>query len=304
MGSPVNWPDFPLFYAMHPSRILITGVTGQLGREFLDYTKTNRDITWRLLGPEELNITNPIAVQEEVAKFKPDVFINCAAYTAVDNAEEEFEAAENVNHHAVRTMAESCKEVGAKFVHISTDYVFNGKAEDQKKYPEGYPEDAPVDPVNKYGLSKLNGEKAIQDSGSDYLIIRVSWLCGKYGHNFVKSMLKHGAERDELKVVNDQFGSPTYTADLVDATFKILNARESGIYHISSSGMITWHEFATEIISSAGLKAKVTPITSDQWPMKAKRPFFSKLNNGKFEKKFKTKYDWKSGLRKLLDEIT
>jgi dTDP-4-dehydrorhamnose reductase len=189
-------------------------------------------------------------------------------------------------------------------MHFSTDYVFPGTAEDMKRYANGYSEDHPVQPINVYGESKLEGEEAIRASGCDFVILRVSWLCGRYGHNFVKTMLKLGGERDELSVVNDQFGCPTFAQNVVENSWQLLEHNRSGTYHLSSIGKISWYHFAKEIFRQADIKVNLKQVPSSAFPTKAKRPAFSLLNTQKIATiSGVTMIDWKEGLTNLLAEL-
>ncbi len=284
-------------------KYLILGANGQLGKEwsrFLDHTNYDYDA----LGSSELDITDFNAVEKILTELKPNVIFNCAANTNVDQAEEDREQANLINHLAAENLAKLCAEQAIKLVHYSTDYVFSGTEEDRATYPEGYTENAQTDPVNYYGLSKLKGEQAIQQSEVEHLILRVSWLCGAYGNNFVKTMLRLGQERDSLSVVNDQFGTPTFCVDVVEQTMKLLEKDARGIFHLGSEGMITWFDFAKQIFELSGVEVDVKEVSSSEFKTKAKRPHFSKLNIKKAEKvlgeKSKT---WNVGLQQLLTAL-
>jgi dTDP-4-dehydrorhamnose reductase len=239
---------------------------------------------------------------------KFDLIINCAAYTAVDKAEKEQELANQVNHLAVKQLAKIANNQQARLIHISTDYVFDGESD--KPYIET---DMP-NPINVYGRTKLAGEKALQAAmPMNAFIIRTSWLYSEYGNNFVKTMLKLGKERDELSVVNDQMGSPTYAADLADAILEIIKhkkfrdvAQTTQIYHYSNEGEISWHEFAKEIFKLAEIDCKVSPIPTQQYPTPAKRPRNTLMNKDKIVKVFNIKIsNWKTSLNtcmKILKE--
>lgn len=279
---------------------MITGAGGQLGSEWVRQL-TMMDIDFQACDSKSLDITDAAAVNEAISSIKPDYLINTAAYTKVDQAEEEPDIADAVNFHAVRNLGESCRKHNVKLVHYSTDYVFPGAAEDRAKFPDGYPENADTQTVNRYGSSKLKGEEALRETGCDHIINRVSWLCGADGHNFMKTMLRLAKERDELKVVADQFGSPTFAFDVVKANLRLLEIGFSGTIHTTTEGLHTWHGFASAIISAAGLKTIATPITSDQFPMKAPRPAFSKLSTKSFFELTGLKFEMDTGIRKILD---
>lgn len=284
-------------------KFLLTGAGGQLGREWLRFL-SRQGRPFSAWGSDELDVTDVRKTKRVIQKEAPDVVINCAAYTQVDRAESEPEMADLVNRKGVKNIAELCEQNGIRLVHYSTDYVFPGKAEDQKKYPCGYPEDAEPNPINTYGASKRAGEIAFKESGVEGLLIRVSWLCGMYGSNFVKTMLRLGSERKELSVVADQIGSPSFAADVVKKSVQLLEMEQTGIVHISSSGKISWAEFAAEIFRQSRLKVVVHPITTDEFPTKAARPAFSLLHNSKLEILGVPQTDWKKGLAMLIQQLT
>lgn len=284
-------------------RILITGGNGQLGSEWVYYLN-KQGVEFIALPSSDLDITDHADVRRVLNNLKPDLIINCAAYTKVDQAEDDKEKAFSVNAHGVKNLADYCSERNIKMVHFSTDYVFEGTLEDKQQLPDGYPEDHITKPINAYGESKLEGEINIRNSGCDYLIIRVSWLCGRFGNNFVKSMVRLSRERDELKVVNDQFGSPTFTDNLVMNTWHLIEQNKSGHYHITSKGMITWYELAQAIFKKTGEPVELKPIPSSEFPTKAKRPSFSLLSTRKIAAvPGITLTDWQEGLHNLLANI-
>lgn len=283
--------------------VLITGAGGQLGQEWVHFCKT-KNIPFSAFDSKSLDITNLEAVKKACKEVKPDVFINCAAYTKVDLAEDEKDIAERINAEAVLSISEICKELGIKLVHYSTDYVFAGSISDQEKVPDGYPEEFKTDPLNVYGATKRKGEEAILESGCKYLILRVSWLCGTYGSNFVKTMIGLGSEKDELSVVNDQFGSPTFADQVVMQSFELIKQKRVGIFHLSSEGITTWYEFAKEIFSLKGIEIKLTPVDSSEFKTKAKRPSFSKLSTQKISTISGIKLlTWQDGLKKLINTV-
>ena len=272
--------------------ILITGANGQLGTELgallPDAIKTDRN---------ELDITNADAVNRFVDKNKIDSIINCAAYTAVDRAEDDIQMAEKINAIGPRNLAAS----GAKIIHISTDYVFDGTA--HRPYSAL---DLP-NPVSVYGKTKLSGEFAVRNFAKIYAIIRTAWLYSPYGSNFVKTMLRLGHEKTEINVVADQIGTPTYAADLARAIVKILpllNEKNSGIYHYTNNGVCSWYDFATEIMTMSGLKCRVNPIKTEQYPTRATRPAYSVLDKSKIKEVFDVDIPhWRAGLEKCLGAI-
>ena len=243
-------------------KTLIFGADGMLGSDLCRVFSDAIPFTH-----SDLDITNKEDVIRIIKEIAPDVVINAAAYTNVDECEDERELAFEVNGEAPGYIAEACSCISAKLVHFSTDYVFDGS---KKEYIES---DTP-NPINAYGESKLLGEREIARHMDDYRIIRISWLFGHYGRNFVDTMLKLSGEMDTVKVVNDQFGKPTYTADLARKTRKIIDL-EPGIYHVTNEGMCSWYEFASAVIDN------VVPCSSDEFPTKAKRPNYSVLTNTK-----------------------
>ncbi len=284
-------------------RLLITGSGGQLGKEWIEFCDTNK-VSNKSCNSSDLDITNFEATNAFIETFSPDVIINCAAYTKVDLAEDEKERAFLINSEAVKNLASTCKRLNIKIVHYSTDYVFSGTETHLNLIPEGFTEDYKTSPINVYGASKLAGELAIQESGCDYLILRVSWLCGKHGQNFVKTMLKLAETRNELNVVNDQHGSPTFAKNVVQNSWSLLQTQEQGVYNISSEGLCTWFDFATEIFKQQGKETAVHPVRSEAFPTKAKRPLFSKLSTQKISKIRGAEIEeWKAGLQKLLNQL-
>ena len=225
----------------------------------------------------ELDITNEEKTKEYVLNIKPDYIINCAAYTAVDKAEEDVELAAKVNSIGPKNLAISAKLAGCTLIHISTDYVFNGN----KDVNECYKEDEEVDPVTVYGSTKADGEKYIQENCDKYYIFRTAWLYGE-GNNFVRTMLKLGKEKDELNVVADQHGSPTYAVDLANIIHQSIEKQiPYGIYHTTNQGFTTWYEFTKEIFELANINCKVNPVTSEEFVRPAKRPKNSQLSKEK-----------------------
>jgi dTDP-4-dehydrorhamnose reductase len=263
-------------------KILITGSNGQLGRCLADVAEHYPDYDFHFKTSKELDITTKEQIRSLFAQEKFDYCINCAAYTAVDKAETDKENAFLVNAEAVKYLAEACKENATILIHISTDFVFDGTK--GEPYAEG---DIP-NPINVYGASKLKGEQYVQQLLNKYFIIRTSWVYSKYGNNFVKTMLRLGVEREELSVVNDQIGSPTFAGDLAEAILKIISSQATnyGIYHYSNEGAISWCDFAKAIFEIKGMKVKVNPISTEAYPTQAKRPINSELFKHKIEKIF------------------
>lgn len=283
-------------------KFLVTGAGGQLGNEWVDYLEKH-GISYAAYGSAELDITNPEQVRRRFRECEPNVVINCAAYTDVDGAEEDAETAFKVNAIGAGLVAAEAKKYRAKLVHYSTDYIFPGRESDAKKYLQGYPEDLPAAPLNVYGKSKKEGEDAIIKQGGNWLIIRVSWLCGKYGKNFVKTMLRLGREKEELNIVNDQVGSPSFCHDVVQKTMRLTELEQQGVFHVSSEGKISWYDFAVKIFELANIHVTCKPVSSDQFPAKAARPKFSLLNTAKIKDIGIEPVQWKKGTGELLRQL-
>lgn len=284
-------------------RILVTGGNGQLGSEWVSYLN-RQEVEFIALPSSDFDLTDHADTRRVMGNLKPDIIINCAAYTKVDQAEEEPEKAFAVNSEGVKNLADYCASNNIKLVHFSTDYVFQGAKEDMQNYPEGYSEEHPTDPINTYGESKFAGEQAVRESGCEFIIMRVSWLCGKHGSNFVKTMLKMGKEQGGLSVINDQFGCPTFTHNVVYNCWKLVVEKKLGTYHLSSEGKISWYEFAKEIFEQVKTPVNLKPVSSSEFPSKAKRPAFSLLNTQKISNIPGVKLiDWKEGLTNLLAEL-
>ncbi len=284
-------------------KLLITGANGQLGQEWVSFCNA-KGISYEAFDLPGLDITNTGSLKSKIRQVQPDAIINCAAYTRVDEAEIQKEKSERINAEAVHILASLCKENSIKLVHYSTDYVFSGDINDRLQFPNGYPETHTTSPINQYGYSKWLGEKSIIESGCDYLLIRVSWLCGKHGSNFVKTMLTLSSQRNELTVVNDQFGSPTFADNVVENSVVLLETGQNGVFHLSSLGICTWYDFASEIFSRQGIDVTVNPVDSSAFPTQAKRPAFSKLSTQKIATiNGVTLAGWKEGLQQLLKTL-
>lgn len=255
--------------------ILLTGGNGQLGTE-LRHLLDEKGVEYVSTDAKKMDITDAQATMDYITNLKPTVIYHCAAYTAVDKAEDEGKALdEKINVDGTRNVALAAKEVGATLVYISTDYVFDGKLKDGE-----YAVDAPINPLNEYGRTKALGEKAVQEIMDDYYIIRTSWVFGKYGHNFVFTMQKLAETRDELTIVNDQFGRPTWTRTLAEFMYFVIDQNAPfGIYHLSNDNACSWYEFAKEILKDTDVK--VSPVTSEQFPQKATRPQYSVMDLSK-----------------------
>lgn len=287
-------------------RVILLGASGQLGKEWQQIIKAEYANEIELLPytSKDLDITHYREMSDLLCKKNPDLVINCAAYTDVDGAEEHRKPARKVNTEAVLYLAELSKQLGFMLVHFSTDYVFPGTKRDKKEFPKGYPETHPANPINWYGKTKWEGEQAIRKTTENHLIIRVSWLCGRYGSNFVKTMLKLGRRRDELQVVNDQWGSPTFTDNVVRNCLNLLENDLSGTYHITSSGLISWYDFAKAVFDNKGIVVEMDAVSSNVFPTKAKRPYFSKLSTKKLAAVPGSELiGWKEGLGHLLSEL-
>ena len=281
-------------------KILITGSKGQLGSEIKKLSINFSDISFHFADFEELDITNKNSLDFHFQNNSYDFIINCAAYTAVDKAESESEKALQLNSDAVKYLAEIALEKKIKLIHISTDYVFDGTS----SVP--YSEEDKVCPVSQYGISKLEGEKQIEKSGCEAIIIRTSWLYSSFGNNFVKTILKYSKQKPELKVVFDQIGTPTYAEDLALAILKIIVSKKfvSGIFHFSNEGVCSWYDFALEIVKNQNINCNIIPVVSAEYPTPAKRPSYSVLNKSKIKNTFNLIIPhWKESLNKCLNEI-
>lgn len=288
--------------------ILVTGAGGQLGTELRNIAGESQDhyifsdVT-NLPGVDTLylDITNLDAVRIVAQNEKVDVIVNCAAYTNVDKAEDDMALADMLNHGAPANLARVAKETGATLIHISTDYVFGGEASSP------YKEEDEKAPLGVYGATKLAGEKAVIDSGCNYIIFRTAWLYSPYGKNFVKTMLQLTGTRDVVRVVNDQTGSPTYAADLAGLIFKVIEERRldcQGVYHYTDEGVITWYELACEVNAMSGHDCDVQPCRSDEYPSKTKRPHYSVLDKSKVKETFGVKLPyWKDSLSACMARI-
>jgi dTDP-4-dehydrorhamnose reductase len=277
-------------------RILVTGGNGQLGCA-LRLASAESCHRFVFTDIEELDITSASAIEEFFSREKVDIVINCAAYTAVDLAEENEEQADLINHKAVALLADACTLHNATLVHISTDYIFSGNA--NTPYSE---ESAPA-PLNAYGRTKLAGERAVAEYGCKSIVLRTSWLYSEYGRNFVKTMRELTASRPEIRVVADQFGTPTYAGDLANAIVAIINngmIDRCGTYHYSNLGECSWYDFAVEIARLSGNECEVKPCTTADYPTKARRPQYSVLDKSKFVTTFGiTIPEWRESLEGL-----
>ena len=278
-------------------KVFVTGASGQLGYDVCKELKV-RNIEYRGVSSKELDITDSNAVYRELTAYHPDAVIHCAAYTKVDLAEDEPEKCWAVNVDGTRNIAEVCRELGAKMVYISTDYVFPGTGD------QFYEPTDPVGPVNTYGRSKLAGELAVQSLLDKYFIVRISWVFGKNGNNFVKTMLRLAETKTELNVVCDQIGSPTYTADLAPLLCDMVRTEKYGVYHATNEGTCSWAEFAEAIFGLAGKQVVVHPIPTSKYPTRAIRPLNSRMSKEcLIDGEFSYMPDWHVALEKYLSEI-
>lgn len=279
-------------------RILVTGASGQLGYD-VERELERRGIEHLGTSSRELDITDREAVERLMAAYRPDAAIHCAAYTKVDLAEDEPERCWAVNADGTRNLAAVCREIGAKMLYISTDYVFPGTGEQFRRT------DDPVSPVNTYGRSKLAGELAVQSLLEKYFIVRISWVFGKNGNNFVKTMLRLAETKAELSVVCDQIASPTYTADLAPLLCDMVQTERYGVYHATNEGTCAWSEFAEAIFELAGRQVVVHPIPTSAYPTRAVRPLNSRMSKECLHSNgFQELPEWKNALARYLKEIT
>ena len=278
-------------------KVLVTGVGGQLG---YDVTKILKERNIEYIGADlkEFDITDYAAAHRFIIDYRPDAVIHCSAYTAVDRAEDEPELCQRVNALGTENIAKICKEIDAKMIYISTDYVFPGTGEDF------YEVDSPTGPQNVYGQTKLEGELAVKDILEKYFIVRVSWVFGINGNNFINTMLKLSKERNEISVVADQIGSPTYTADLAPLLCDMVVTDKYGTYHATNEGICSWADFAEEIFKKSGLNCKVNHITTENYPTKAARPKNSRMSKKSLnEFGFKSLPVWQDAIARYLKEL-
>ncbi len=285
---------------MNNKNILVTGSNGQLGSEIYALNAGKNEYFFTDI--EELDVTNKKAIIDFVEKNNIRIIVNCSAYTNVDKAEEEYDIANLINNKAVQSLAEVCKSNNIFLIHISTDYVFDG----QKNIP--YKETDPTQPLGVYGKTKLAGEKAIEDICDTYLIIRTSWLYSVYGNNFVKTIQRLSEEKEELRVVFDQIGTPTNAEDLACFIEYIIENNlcetQRGIYHFSNEGVCSWYDFAQEIVVLSENNCVIMPCYSEEYPTKVTRPFYSVLDKTKVKKDFSYRIPyWKNSLSKCMKKI-
>ena len=284
--------------------ILITGANGQLGHEMQRVAKESNDnyiFTDVAEGYESLDITDLEAIRKMVKANNVEIIVNCAAYTNVDRAESDFPTANLINNTAAGNLATAMKEVEGTLIHVSTDYVFQG----DRNIP--CREDWPTNPLGVYGKTKLAGEKAIEATGCQHIILRTAWLYSQWGKNFVKTMQSLTASKDSLKVVFDQVGTPTFAGDLADAIAHIINTRQldkTGIYHFSNEGVCSWFDFAKVICELSGNTCEIQPCYSEEFPSPVKRPHFSVLDKSKLKSTFDIRVPyWTDSLKKCIKQL-
>ena len=278
-------------------KVFVTGVKGQLGYDVVRELE-KRGLEAIGVDIEEMDITDAASVDKVITEANPDAVIHCAAYTAVDAAEDNEAICRRVNADGPRNIARTCKKLGIKMIQISTDYVFNGEGE--KPWEPG----DPVGPKTVYGQTKYEGEVAVQEELDEYFIVRIAWAFGKNGKNFVKTMLRLAETHDTLTVVADQYGSPTYTYDLARLLVDMIQTDKYGIYHATNEGFCSWYEFAKAIFEKAGKNVTVKPVTTAEYGAKAYRPANSRLSKEKLtENGFERLPAWEDALERYLKEI-
>lgn len=278
-------------------KILVTGIKGQLG---YDVVQEGEIQGFEMIGTDvdSMDITDAGQVRKVIDSCKPDAVVHCAAYTAVDAAEEYSEICRKINADGTRNIAEICRTMNIPMMYFSTDYIFDGQGENFWK------EEDPKAPLNVYGQTKYEGELAVQELIDKYFILRISWVFGVNGSNFIKTMLRLGKERGAVSVVADQIGTPTYTQDLAKLVIDMIQTEKYGVYHVTNGGLCSWYEFACEIFKQAGMDVKVTPVTSAEYPAKAKRPFNSRMSKNKLKASgFSMLPDWKDALERYLKAL-
>lgn len=280
-------------------KVLVTGVKGQLGHDVMNEL-AKRGYEGVGVDVEEMDITDAQAVDRVIREAEVDKVVHCAAWTAVDAAEDNVEMCRKVNAYGTENIAKVCADMEIPMLYLSTDYVFDGEGERPWE-----PDDPVSSPLNVYGQTKYEGEQAIEKLLDKYYIVRIAWVFGVNGNNFIKTMLRLGETHDTLTVVNDQVGTPTYTYDLARLLVDMLEKDAYGKYHVTNEGgYITWYEFAKEIFAQAGMNVNVVPVTSDQFPAKAKRPHNSRLDKKKLEENgFEPLPAWQDALKRYLEEI-
>lgn len=278
-------------------KVLVTGAKGQLGTDLMNELE-KRGIEGIGVDVQEMDITDAEACRRVITASGADAVIHCAAYTAVDAAEDNIELCRRINGEGTRNVAQACKDADIKLMYISTDYVFDGQG------TRPWEPDDERHPLNVYGQTKYEGELAVEELSDKYFIVRIAWVFGVAGKNFIKTMLRLGKERGAVSVVDDQIGSPTYTYDLARLLVDMIQTDKYGRYHATNEGLCSWYEFAKEIFRQAGMDIPVTPVSSDAFPAKATRPSNSRLNKDKLsENGFERLPSWQDALGRFLKEI-
>lgn len=280
-------------------KVLVTGVKGQLGGDVVACLEAQNVPCWGV-DIDDFDLTDEKAVRDAVLGYAPDVIVHCAAYTAVDKAEDEGrEVCRKVNVEGTRNMAQCAKELDAKFMYFSTDYVFPGTG------TTPYVEDDATGPSNFYGLTKLEGEQVVKELLTKYFTLRISWVFADHGHNFIRTMLRLAETHDTLTVVNDQIGSPTYCPDVAQLVCEMIRTEQYGTYHVTNEGLCSWYDFAVEIFRQAGKKVTVKPVTSEEYgASKAVRPKNSRMSKDKLERAgFHRLPAWQDALTRFLKNV-
>ena len=282
---------------------LVTGANGQLGRETVLALQADGE-SFSAIDRDVLDFSQPGQVAEAIADYAADWVINCGAYTQVDKAEEERELAFTINRDAARAVAEGVKQSGGRLLHVSTDFIFAG----EQSHP--YKEDDPANPLSVYGQSKLEGEQAVREVLPDALVLRTAWVYGAHGHNFVKTILRLAGERRELKVVDDQLGTPSWTGDIVKAMRSLIKADATGAYQFTNEGVASWYDFAMEIVASAKqsgvpiVAETIQPIPTEDFPLPAKRPAYSVMSKVKIRGVLDYQIPhWRTSLHTMLNNL-
>lgn len=278
-------------------RVLVTGVRGQLGHDVIHELEKKG---YNAIGVDvnEMDITDGVMVEKVITEADVAAVIHCAAYTAVDAAEDNVEICRKVNGEGTRNIATVCKKLDLKMIYISTDYVFNGEGE------RPWDPDDIREPLNIYGQTKYEGELAVEENLEKFFIVRIAWVFGENGKNFIKTMLALSEKTNEISVVNDQIGSPTYTYDLAVLLVDMVESDKYGRYHATNEGLCTWYEFAKEIFKQAGIQIKLNPVSSEEFPAKAKRPHNSRMKKEKLDENgFSRLPSWQDALGRYLNII-
>ena len=278
-------------------KVLVTGVKGQLGYDVVNELEKRGHMA---VGTdvEEMDITDAGKVETVLKKEKPDAVIHCAAYTAVDAAEDNEDLCRKINAEGTENIAKACQDLNCKMLYVSTDYVFDGEGE------RPWEPDDEREPLNVYGITKYEGELAVEKYVEKFFIVRIAWVFGKNGKNFIKTMINLGKTHDEVKVVDDQIGSPTYTFDLARLLVDMIETDKYGRYHATNEGLCSWYDFAKEIFKQAGMNIKVSPVTSEEFAAKAKRPHNSRMSKEKLsENGFERLPKWQDALARYLETL-